>query len=323
MSVNLARERILVTGGAGFLGRQVVGKLIGQGADWDRILVPRRRDHAAPGELWVDLRDRACTNDLFVTTEPSVVIHLAADCGGIQYNRANPGRLFHDNMAMGLNVIDCARLHQVKKIVVVGTVCAYPENPELPFREADLWAGYPEPTNAYYGVAKRALAVMLAGYEKQYGLRSAYLLPANLYGPHDSFGPERSHVIPAIIRKFCRAVDRGFKTVTLWGSGQATREFLHVDDCARAVVWAAKMPMGSVYPINIGTGQEISIRELAVWIASIVEFTGKIRWDRSKPDGQPARCLDTTRAEKLLKFKASIPLHQGIKQTIKWWRGQE
>ena len=322
--MNLARERIMVTGGAGFLGRRVIDKLVGSGADMDRIIVPRRWNAKLTVRDWPKhLADLRCWDDVvrpFHKAEPTVVIHLAADCGGIGYNLANPGRLFHDNMIMGLHVVEACRVFNVKKVVCVGTVCAYPEITETPFRESDLWAGYPELTNAPYGVAKRALAVMLDGYAAQYGLESAYLLPANLYGPCDFFGPERSHVIPAMIRKFCRAVDRGQRQVTLWGSGCCTREFLHVDDCARAVVLAATHDMRGAGPINIGTGHEISIRDLAMRIAKLTGFDGRIRWDRSKPDGQPARRLDVRRAKQVLGFRAGITLAAGLRQTIRWWK---
>jgi GDP-L-fucose synthase len=309
--MELPDERIAVTGGAGFLGRFVQAELKRAGVNEAGILVPRRRDY--------DLTRPADCERLYDDMAPTVVIHLAAEVGGIGANRANPGRFFYANMAMGLHLIEEARRRGLKKFVQVGTICAYPKLTPVPFKEEDLWDGYPEETNAPYGVAKKALLVMLQAYRRQYGLNGIYLLPVNLYGPGDNFDPASSHVIPALIRKFVEARRRGDETVTVWGTGRASREFLYVEDCARAVVLAAQRYDGPE-PVNVGAGFEITIRDLAEKIRALTGFAGELVWDASKPDGQPRRCLDTSRAEERFGFRARVGLEEGLRRTIDWWR---
>jgi GDP-L-fucose synthase len=246
------------------------------------------------------------------------VIHLAAEVGGIGANRANPGRYFFANMAMGLHVIEEARASKVEKVVQVGTVCAYPKFATVPFREDDLWSGYPEETNAPYGIAKKSLLVMLQAYREQYGLNGIYLLPVNLYGPGDNFDPESSHVIPALVRKFVTARDQGDPEVVAWGTGSASREFLYVDDAARGIVLATEHYDGQE-PVNIGTSHEITIKDLVELIGRLTGYEGTIRWDTTKPDGQPRRKLDTSRARELFGFDAAIGLEEGLQRTISWW----
>ena len=303
-------RRVLVTGGAGFLGRRVCARLADFGPA--ELLTPRR------GE--VDLTDQQATRTFMDDVRPEVVIHLAAEVGGIGANQVNPGRYFYANMAMGLNLIEESRRNGVAKFVQVGTVCAYPRDTPVPFREENLWNGYPEETNAPYGIAKKSLLVMLHAYRAQYGFNGIYLLPVNLYGPGDNFDAETSHVIPALIRKFVDARDAGMPEVGLWGSGSPSREFLYVDDAARAIVLATDRYDGSD-PVNVGTGQEITIRELAGTIGDLVGFAGAIAWDASRPDGQPRRRLDVSRARKLFGFDAEVGLADGLKTTIEWWEG--
>lgn len=303
-------RRILVTGGAGFLGARVCERLTAAGAA--ELVVPRRRE--------VDLTDSAAVEDLVAGTRPDMVVHLAAEVGGIGANRANPGRFFYANMAMGLHLIEAARRHRVSKFVQVGTVCAYPKFTPVPFREDSLWDGYPEETNAPYGIAKKSLLVMLQGYREQYGLNGVFLLPVNLYGPRDNFDLETSHVIPALIRKFAEAAERGDATVEVWGTGSASREFLHVDDAARAVVLAAQH-YDAQEPVNVGAGHEITIRDLVTLVAELTGFRGELRWDTSKPDGQPRRMLDTSRAAEAFGFRAEIGFREGLRDTIDWWLG--
>lgn len=312
--MDLRGKRICVTGGAGFLGHHVTRAMRRRGVLVSRILVPRRRE-------W-DLRREADVEGMLAQWRPDVVIHLAAEVGGIGANRRTPGRFFHANMAMGLHLIEAARRHRVGKFVCVGTVCAYPKDLSVPFPEADLWNGYPEPTNAPYGIAKRALAVMLEAYEREYGMRSAYVLPANLYGPGDNFEPATSHVIPALIRRCERARCEGAASVTCWGSGRATREFLHASDAAEGIVRAAER-VDSPRPINLGTGEEITVADLAKEIARLTGYSGCITWDETKPDGQPRRCLDITRARQWLGWSPSIDLATGLRQTIEWWRNNQ
>jgi len=258
---------------------------------------------------------------LFAETKPELVIHLAAEVGGIGANRANPGRYWYANLIMGANILEQSRLHGVDKLVVIGTICAYPKFTPVPFKEEDLWNGYPEETNAPYGLAKKTLLVGAQAYRDQYGLDAIYLLPVNLYGPGDNFDLESSHVIPAQIRKMVEAIERGEREVVLWGDGSPTREFLYVDDCAEAILLAAERYDGPD-PVNLGTGSEISIRELAETIAELTGYEGELVWDTSKPNGQPRRRLDTERAERLFGFHASTPLREGLERTVTWYRAQ-
>jgi len=301
-------RRILVTGGAGFLGGHLVETLRARGAK--SIALPRSKQ--------VDLRDPAATLRLFQQEKPELVFHLAASVGGIGANRAHPGVFFRDNMAMGLGVLEAARMTGVAKVVIAGTICAYPKFAPVPFREDDLWNGYPEETNAPYGVAKKALLVMAQAYRQEFGCNFVMLFPVNLYGPCDNFDLETSHVIPAMIRKFAEA--KG--SVTLWGDGSPTREFLHVRDAAEALVAAAER-YDSGDPVNVGAGFEISIADLAKKIATLTDFRGEIVWDKSKPNGQPRRMLDTTRAQERFGWQARIGFDEGLRETIDWYRGQK
>lgn len=307
----LQNKRICVTGGGGFLGRAVCSRL--KGAGINKVFVPRRREF--------DLTRADAVERMFDAARPEIIIHLAAEVGGIGANQKNPGRYFYANMAMGLHLIETARERGIERFVQVGTVCAYPKFCPTPFHEDDLWNGFPEETNAPYGVAKRALAVMLDAYRRQYDFNGIYLIPANLYGPGDNFHPETSHVVPALIRRFCEAVEHGQTSVTCWGTGQATRELLYVDDAAGAIVRAAAT-LDTSEPINIGTGHEISIFDLAHRIAMLVGFEGRIQWDSSRTDGQPRRTIDTQKAKGFLGWSASTALEEGLKTTISWWRNQ-
>jgi GDP-L-fucose synthase len=307
--LGLAGKRVLVTGGAGFLGAPVCRLLEERGAR--EVVVPRKADH--------DLTDAHAVRRLFDQARPEVVIHLAAEVGGIGANRENPGRFFYANMAMGLHLVEEARRRGVAKFVQVGTVCSYPKFTPVPFAEASLWDGYPEETNAPYGVAKKALLVMLASYRDQYGFPGIFLMPTNLYGPRDNFDPRSSHVIPALIRKCEEARLAGEPHITCWGTGSASREFLYVDDCAEAIVMATER-YESAEPVNIGVGKEIAIRELVQLIANATDFTGEIRWDASKPDGQPRRMLDTTRASREIGFQAGTSFEDGLGTTVSWFR---
>jgi GDP-L-fucose synthase len=304
-------KRVLLTGGAGFLGERVRERLAAAGAS--EVFVPRSRDH--------DLTEADAVAAAFAAARPDTVVHLAAEVGGIGANRDNPGRFFYANMAMGLHVVEQARRDGVEKLVMVGTVCSYPKHTPVPFTEDELWNGYPEETNAPYGVAKKALLVMLQGYREQYGTNGVYLMPANLYGPGDSFDPHSSHVIPALIRKCEEARVAGRDEVVCWGTGSASREFLYVDDCADAVVAATRRYDGPE-PVNVGAAQETTIRALTETIARLTGFDGGIAWDPSKPDGQPRRALDTSRARELFGFAATTPLEEGLRRTIAWFRAQ-
>lgn len=303
--------RVCVTGGAGFLGRVVVRKLRERGCA--RVDVPRRAEF--------DLTTERGAESMYAMFRPDVVLHLAAEVGGIGANRENPGRFFYANLAMGLHLIELARRRHLRKFVQVGTVCAYPKYTPVPFREDDLWNGFPEETNAPYGVAKKALFTMLDAYRQQYGLRSAVAVPVNLYGPGDNFDPSSSHVIPALIRKAVDAADSGQPTMTCWGTGTASREFLYVDDAAEGLLRVAE-EMEIPEPVNLGTGSEVSIRELATTIADLTGFRGEIVWDASRPDGQPRRCLDTSRAFERLNWTAATALPDGLQTTIAWYRDQ-
>ncbi|MGD0712587.1 MAG: GDP-L-fucose synthase [Gaiellaceae bacterium] len=300
--------RVLVTGGGGFLGTHVVERLRANGIE---PFVPRRRDY--------DLTVAADAERLFADARPELVLHLAAEVGGIGANRANPGRYWYANLMMGAHVLEQSRLHSVGKVVVLGTICAYPKFAPVPFREEDLWNGYPEETNAPYGIAKKTLLVGAHGYREQYGMNVVFLLPVNLYGPRDNFDLETSHVIPALIRKMVEGQERGEREIVLWGDGSPTREFLYVDDCAEAIVLAAERYDGPE-PVNLGTGKEISIRDLAELIGELTGFDGEIVWDTTKPNGQPRRRLDVLRAEELFRFRASTALRDGLERTIAWYR---
>lgn len=306
----LDSARVLVTGGAGFLGRVVCDRLQEKGAD---VTVLRSAE--------VDLTRQAETESYLYDERPEIVIHLAAEVGGIGANRENPGRYFFANAMMGINLIEATRQIGIEKFVQIGTVCAYPKFTPIPFHEDALWDGYPEETNAPYGVAKRSLLVMLQAYRQQYGFNGIYLLPVNLYGPGDNFDASSSHVIPALIRKFIHAVESGASTVEVWGTGSASREFLHVDDAARGIVDATIRYDGDE-PVNLGAGQEVHIHELVTTIAELTGFRGEVIWDTSKPDGQPRRMLDTSRAVEHFGFTARRSLDQGLAETIDWWRAQ-
>lgn len=306
-----SEQRVTVTGGAGFLGQSVCQKLQQRGCR--AVLVPRRAEF--------DLTTERGVEAMYTMHRPDVVLHLAAEVGGIGANRDNPGRFFFANMAMGLHLIEFARRRRIRKFVQVGTVCAYPKFTPVPFREDDLWNGFPEETNAPYGVAKKSLFTMLDAYHQQYGLPSAVAVPVNLYGPRDNFDPQSSHVIPALIRKAVEAVSLHQKQLTGWGTGSASREFLYVDDAAEGLLRVAE-EMEEPTPINLGTGSEISIRDLTTMIAELTGFRGEIVWDSSKPDGQQRRCLDTSRAAQLLDWKAQTMLKAGLEHTIAWYRHQ-
>ena len=301
-------KKILVTGGAGFLGSNVVKQLLAAGAKQENIIIPRSKD--------IDLR--VWENCLKVTKDIDVVIHLAAKVGGIGYNMGNPGSLFYDNAIMGIQLMEAARLNNVGKFVAVGTICAYPKFTPVPFQEKDLWYGYPEETNAPYGLAKKMMLVQAQSYRQQYGFNAIYLLPVNLYGPGDNFNPESSHVIPALIKKFVEAKESGSNKVEVWGTGAASREFLYVEDAAKAIVLAAER-YNSPEPVNIGSCMEITIKDLVELIGKLTGFTGKIVWDTATPDGQPRRCLDVSAAENGFGFRAEVPFEEGLKKTIEWY----
>lgn len=307
--MDLSSKKIVVTGGAGFLGKAVVAQLVEAGADEEKILIPRSRDF--------DLTTmEACQR---VVDGQDVIVHLAAHVGGIGLNREKPAELFYDNLMMGAQLIEAAHKAGVEKFVCVGTICAYPKFTPVPFKEEDIWDGYPEETNAPYGVAKKALLVQLQAYRDQYGFNGIYLLPVNLYGPEDNFNPASSHVIPALIRKVYEAQQRGDATIPVWGDGSPTREFLYSDDAALGIVMATQS-FESSEPINLGTGYEISIKDLVELICKLMDYKGELVWQTDKPNGQPRRCLDTQKAKEKFGFEAKVSFEEGLKRTIEWYR---
>jgi GDP-L-fucose synthase len=305
----IAGKRVVVTGGAGFLGGVVVTQLHARGAG--QVIVPRSRDY--------DLTEMAAVRRLYDDARPDLVVHLAAQVGGIGANRLNPGKYFYDNLMMGVQLIEEGRRRGLAKLVATGTICAYPKLSPIPFREDDLWNGYPEETNAPYGLAKKMLLVQSQAYRQQYGFNSVVVFPVNLYGPRDNFDLETSHVIPALIHKIDDAEKRGLDEVTLWGDGTPTREFLYVDDCAEGILAACERYDGSE-PINLGSGREISIRDLAETIARLMNFRGHFVYDSSKPNGQPRRQLSVARAACLLGWRAKTSFEDGLRRTISWWK---
>ena len=304
-------KRVTVTGGAGFLGSFIVEKLRVRGCR--NIFIPRSRDY--------DLVRMEAVECLYRDSRPDIVIHLAARVGGIGANRENPGKFFYDNLMMGVQMMEQGRVIGLEKFVAIGTVCSYPKFTPVPFKEEDLWNGYPEETNAPYGLAKKMLLVQSQAYRQQYGFNSIFLLPVNLYGPRDNFDLNASHVIPALIRKCVEAIQKGESEILVWGTGKPTREFLYVEDAAEAILLAAEK-YNKPDPVNIGTGFEISIKDLVELVAKQTGFKGKIIWDSSKPDGQPRRCLDVSRAEKEFGFRARMSFEGGLRKTIGWYRNQ-
>jgi GDP-L-fucose synthase len=305
---SLASKRIVVTGGSGFLGRHVVAALGTRGCT---VLVPRKAQY--------DLTREHDVERMYDDFEPHIVLHLAAVVGGIGANRDSPGRFFFENVMLGALTMEAARRHGVEKFVGIGTICAYPKLAPVPFVERDLWNGYPEETNAPYGIAKKMLLVQGQAYRQEYGFNAIHLLPVNLYGPHDNFDPKSSHVIPALIRKCLEAAETGAPEVVCWGTGTATREFLFVEDCAEGIVLATER-YDDPEPVNIGAGFEIAIRQLAELVADLTGFTGRLTFDPTKPDGQPRRMLDVTRAERRFGFKATTDFRAGLRRTIEWYR---
>ncbi|GED60995.1 GDP-L-fucose synthase [Brevibacillus formosus] len=306
--MNLAKKRIVVTGGAGFLGSHVVHQL--RKLDCTDIFIPRSHEY--------DLRKEHDVHKMLQDFRPDILLHLAAVVGGIGANQKNPGKYFYDNLMMGTQLMEQSRLFGVEKFVAIGTICSYPKHAPVPFREEDIWNGYPEETNAPYGLAKKMMLVQSQAYREQYGFNSIYLLPVNLYGPGDNFDLETSHVIPAIIRKCVDAIRNNKKKIVLWGTGSVTREFIFVEDAAQAII-AATMNYDQSEPVNIGSGHEISIKNLAELIRQLSGFHGEIEWDETKPDGQPRRLLDVTKAKELFGFEAQTSLLAGLERTIAWY----
>jgi GDP-L-fucose synthase len=304
----LQGKRVLVTGGSGFLGTHLVAQL--QSCGCESVFIPEHAEY--------DLTREADLERLFSAARPQTIIHLAAVVGGIGANRKFPGKFFYDNLMMGVRLMEMARVSGVEKFVAVGTICAYPKYTPIPFKEEDLWNGYPEETNAPYGLAKKMLLVQAQAYRQQYGFNAIYLLPVNLFGPGDKFDPELSHVIPALIKKCVEAKERGDKSITVWGDGSATREFLYVKEAARGIILATQRYEGSE-PVNLGAGWEISIKDLVVAVAQAAGFTGEIVWDQSKPNGQPRRCLDTQRAFTAFGFRAQQDFAAGLQETVDWY----
>jgi len=302
-------KKVIVTGGAGFLGSFVVEKL--KKLNCKEIFVPRKKEYNL-----VNIED---IKRMYRDFKPDIVLHLAALVGGIGANRDNPGKFFYDNLMMGVQLMEQARLNNVEKFVALGTICCYPKFTPVPFKEEDLWNGYPEETNAPYGLAKKMLLVQSQAYRQQYGFNSIFLMPVNLYGPGDNFNPDTSHVIPALIKKCFDAIKNNDKEIVVWGTGKATREFLYVEDAAEGILLAAEK-YNKPDPINLGAGFEITIKNLVKLIVELTGFKGKITWDSSKPDGQPRRCLDTTKAYKEFGFKAKITFEEGLKKTIEWYK---
>ena len=309
--LDLKSKRIVVTGGAGFLGSFVTAALEARGCR--NVFVPRVEDY--------DLVERDNVRRMYDDLRPNLVIHLAAIVGGIGANREHPGEFYYKNMAMGLFMLEEARLRRIEKFVALGTICAYPKHTPVPFREEDLWSGYPEETNAPYGLAKKMMLVQSQAYRQEYGFNSIFLLPVNLYGPRDNFDPSSSHVIPALIKKCIDARDSGAPEIVVWGTGNASREFLYAGDAAEAILLAAERYDGPE-PVNVGAGFEITIRDLVPLIARLTGFAGRIVWDPSKPDGQPRRMLDVSRAEQLFGFKAKVGFEEGLRETIAWYEKQ-
>lgn len=309
--LTLTSCKVLLTGGTGFLGRHVAAELTRRGV----------REIVSPRSAETDLTDARATGELLAQVKPDLILHLAAKVGGIGANQRHPGTFFRDNMAMGLNVLESARRQGTSKVVIAGTICAYPKFAPIPFREDDLWNGYPEETNAPYGIAKKALLVMAQAYRQEFGSNFVMLFPVNLYGPHDNFDLETSHVIPAMIRKFWSAREANAPEVVLWGDGSPSREFLYVDDCARGLVDAAER-YDDPDPVNLGAGFEITMRDLAAKIASRVGFEGRIVWDTTRPNGQPRRMLDVSRARERFGFTAQVGLDEGLDRTIGWYQSQ-